>query len=196
MTGLELIGPGIKLAPTILEKMSASLKRPIADVRIKITNLFGAHVKFTELKCKYIKTITSNDQPVLLTDVYVNLNLDINGVTIVDSEILRSDDIYRKIIVRGTAGAGKTMMMKYLAYHTLESSGKIPIFIDLREVENPRVESFLKSLFRISTPDQSKHEYEIFYAALRSGLFTFFFDGLDEVNPDYRQKTLAIIPFA
>lgn len=106
-----------------------------------------------------------------------------------DADFHRKPSKYSRAIIKGTAGAGKTMLMKHLVLETFQHSDRIPIFIDLRDIEDPRKESFLKSIFNLCTPAEKKDTFKVFNAGLRTGVFSFFFDGLDEVNPEYREAT-------
>ena len=60
------------------------------------------------------------------------------------------------------------------------------MFIQLRELEDPRNISFLNSIFKITTPAGSKASYNIFYHGLKEGLFYLLLDGLDEIPPQDR----------
>jgi hypothetical protein len=182
-----------QMAPKALERIARALSRPIDAVRVRIQNVFEDHLMFTLNRCSYVKTIVADEKPVHLRDIYVPLQLKSSSRPIHDFAFATKARPQSACLIRATAGAGKTMLMKYLALETYANSERIPIFIDLREIGDPGKESFLRSVFRLCTPEGSNKDYDLFNAGLNAGLFSFFFDGLDEINPGYRERTFRQI---
>lgn len=182
-----------RLAPSVLSRIGSALAQPIDALRVRIQDVFGEHVRFTFDRCSKVKTIVADERPLDLRDMYVRLNISSSGSVFPDYSLAQPGREHNSVLIRGTAGAGKTMLMKYLALETFANGVHLPIFIDLRDIGHPREESFLRSVFRLCTPEGSNKGFELFHAGLRTGLFSFFFDGLDEVNPSYREKTFQQI---
>ena len=92
------------------------------------------------------------------------------------------------IIIVGTGGLGKSMMMQHLMLDTIERCdelGFIPIFIQLKDYtsSNLEISEFVYSQFHGRYPGL---EREQFNRDLTNGKYVLLFDGLDEINPSYR----------
>lgn len=185
----EILGAFAKIAPSGISKIANLLKKPIDEIRVRITNVFSDHVRVSIERCSHVKTIISDEKPVLIDDIYVNLNLKDKSNKYTDEDLTNNIEKFSKLIIKGTAGSGKTMLMKYLTIKEFQRGERIPIFIDLRDIKSPREMSFIRSVFDLCTPDKSNSEYDIFNAGLNEGVFSFFFDGLDEINPEYQPDT-------
>ncbi|MBN1454505.1 MAG: NACHT domain-containing protein [Anaerolineales bacterium] len=94
-----------------------------------------------------------------------------------------------RLYILGKPGAGKTTFLKYLVHQTLEAQlDKIPVFITLRDWANSNLEllPFIAKQFDICRfPDaQPFIEY-----ILENGRAVIFFDGLDEVPEQNKQRS-------
>lgn len=92
------------------------------------------------------------------------------------------------IVIVGTGGLGKSMMMQHLMLDTLERCdeiGRIPIFIYLKDYtsSNREISEFVFEQFHGRYPQLTK---ETFYRDLYGGRYVLLFDGMDEINSSYR----------
>lgn len=94
----------------------------------------------------------------------------------------------RNIIILGTVGQGKSMFMRHLAVNELSSAGKIPVFVELRYIslEKNLIGLLIDSFKIIGAADINEEQV---HKLLRSGKFTLFLDGIDEIK---RVNILAI----
>lgn len=94
----------------------------------------------------------------------------------------------KNILVFGTVGQGKSILMRYLCIQELHQGKKIPIFLELRTLETKdSVQSKL-----IETLDILGFEgidEQTFNDLLNHGCFVFFLDGFDELK---RELALAV----
>jgi HEAT repeat protein len=109
---------------------------------------------------------------------------------------VRPDELLRvrtKAVVAGAPGCGKTTLLRYLAWRTLEASERLPVFLELKTVTEDaftRAEHDLDELLfteAVARPlDLHGAEYErlraAFRARLAAGEVAIFLDGLDEVS--------------
>ncbi|ABV88613.1 NACHT domain-containing protein [Shewanella pealeana] len=98
------------------------------------------------------------------------------------------------IIIEGLVGHGKSILLRHLHNYELNSAATIPLFIELKDVnvEQPISEFFSEYIeknlgFRCSE--------KLFESLLKIGLFSFFFDGFDEVEYDIRQNVVEFIQY-
>ena len=92
------------------------------------------------------------------------------------------------IVIVGTGGLGKSMMMQHLMLDTLDRCdeiGRIPIFIYLKDYtsSNREISEFVFEQFQGRFPQLNR---ETFNRDLTNGRYVLLFDGMDEINSSYR----------
>lgn len=111
---------------------------------------------------------------------YKKLTTDFNNLEDVFSE-------YNNITIVGSAGSGKTTLIKHIFLQTIYNQKRIPILIELRNLNDYKgdfetliTEKILKSKIKPSDT--------IFKRTLESGKFFFLLDGYDEIFSDKKQE--------
>ncbi|MGV1044541.1 NACHT domain-containing protein [Limnohabitans sp.] len=107
--------------------------------------------------------------------------------------ILSTDELFsnkkRIALIQGTAGQGKSVFLRYLCLRDLDYSGKIPIFVELRKIdENIDLITLIKKQLSIIglTDDLINPAIEVM---LRSGSIRLYLDGLDEIKREFSLET-------
>jgi NACHT domain len=94
----------------------------------------------------------------------------------------------KNILLLGTVGQGKSILMRYLCIQELKQGKKIPIFLELRTLETKdTVQSKLIETLDILGFDDI--DQQAFDDLLNHGCFIFFLDGFDELK---RELALAV----
>lgn len=109
--------------------------------------------------------------------------------------ILSANDREDKIIIDGTGGAGKSMLMRYLFVDTVfrNAGNYIPVYMELAKIKaNPMHEMDIRAFVRQSMDDYGKISLsdDIFDFSLEQGGYVFLFDGFDEVKEEDANKVL------
>lgn len=97
-------------------------------------------------------------------------------------------DISNFLILKGTGGIGKSTLLKYLLLKEIEEAELIPIFIELKDLNNidsdfDLVNVVLEKMKSLGcTLERKGYEY-----ALDQGCFLFLLDGYDELNSNKQQ---------
>lgn len=176
------------IAPKAIDAIAKKAKSTNDYIISKLESTFREHIINTLSKCAQTNTIFSGDDSVPLKSIYTNLYLKRNKVIIRDEDLVTNSEILGNVIIHGTGGAGKTMMMKYLALQFVEApKGKIPLFIELRNLPTHDSKKFYQTIFEYCTPEDSHDDFNIFREGLRNGIFIIFFDGLDEVSNEFKE---------
>lgn len=133
------------------------------------------------------RTFFIRDYPRPISSFYVPIGLECNTVKYqtVDLKLLLVSN--RFIIISGSGGAGKSILLKYLFLKCLESKYKIPVFIEIRDIGDEFTtirESIKQALYQFHL-DLEDDYYE---KSLERGHYIIFLDGLDEVNGSIRDK--------
>lgn len=182
------------ISPVALKKLVESTGSIVIKTRAQFQGTFSSHLENTIQRCSEVKTLFSKETPVAIEQIYVNLTLKNESRTITDLDLINPSRGHKRIVVIGTGGAGKSMILKYLAFKITQSSnGTIPILIELRDLVEHLPADFYKTILRYIVPNPSSDQQLLFEAGLRSGIFTLFLDGLDEIAPERRVQVYRSI---
>jgi len=117
----ESIKHGGKIAKSAKEKLNINLRIG-----------FSRYLEKIEQRCSKTKTLLYSDHSVALLEIYVNGSLKHHDKVCSDvrlAEMLVKTD--SKIVISGTAGSGKSMMMRFIALNLIKTkSSRIPVFLN------------------------------------------------------------------
>jgi predicted NACHT family NTPase len=134
----------------------------------------------------HIKSIAIPQKELLLDDIYIPL--DIHQGDKLHSSNVQTNDAEKlflghdHFIIIGLAGAGKSTLTKYLFIELVKLHKTIPLLIELRILEFK--DDFIDSICHYLSNLNFIISKEIMQELLLKGLFTIFFDGLDEMAID------------
>lgn len=137
----------------------------------------------------YIKTILNGNKPVYLYDIYFPLNLQGNA------EIINTDKISNLFVnsnfvtIFGSAGSGKSTLVKHLFINSIVEKYGIPILIEFRYL-NDYSGSIENYITEVMFENQVSQSSDILNKLLKTGKFVFFLDGFDELNNDIERTRL------
>lgn len=142
----------------------------------------------------YSKTILHRAEPKALDEFYQPLFIRQHKEGHYDKKISTSSakKLFSKwnyLTLIGTAGSGKSTIVKYLYANCFKEGNIIPIKIELRylnEFEGSINEYIYEEIFQFQKLGFSKRVID---RLLSSGNFVFFFDGYDELNSNIKAKT-------
>lgn len=164
---------------------------------VELCNCFQEHANFAYNRCSSIKNILYKDNSVDLKSQYVNIYFSKGGDSARDSEIV--DKIFEssKILVSGTAGARKTMFMKWSVLQLIDrvqEHQKIPLFLELRYVTADALsQGLVNYIFESTRCAEGTASIDRFKIGLEIGQFVLILDAVDEVRPELREKVLGEI---
>lgn len=129
----------------------------------------------------YIKTILHGSNPVLLHRIYFPLNIrfDYRSIEAQNIQLVFSSTNYVALI--GEAGCGKSTLMKYLFLTCIKQQQLIPVFVELRYL-NEYKGSIFKYITNKIFHNKIAQNGKILERLLNKGIFIFFLDGADELN--------------
>lgn len=158
---------------------------------------FEEYLKNAREKYGQLKTLLYNDAPRKFYDFYVCNNISqkvyikkytyiTNIISNATAELLKGCSNF--ILISGTGGLGKSMMMRHLlltAIENYEDGGQIPIFIPLKDYSD--IYTDLRGYIFEKFDSLGNMEEEEFEELLEEGRCLLLFDGLDEIKSDYRK---------
>ncbi len=174
-----------------LQKLSKFFKKN------QVNGLISVEAKFTEYltrsyeKYSFIPILIFQNQQKKLADIYIPLT--VRKERDAQAEAFLIDDYphgflpkYRKVLIRDTAGMGKSTLMKKLFLACLEQQKGIPVFIELRKLKG--ADSIPAFIHRELNPINEEFDAEFVLNLIKEGNFIFFLDGYDEISQSEREK--------
>jgi hypothetical protein len=197
MTGLEaaIAGAAIKETFGPAKALIAKFGRPQYEkLIVELCRCFQRHIDTSYERCKYVKNVLYRDNSVELKSQYVNVSFDRGGEVCTDENISKKIRNQGRILVSGTAGAGKTMFMKWLTLNLIENlqnHQRIPLFLELRYVTEESIsKGFVQYILDGTSPSESRVSIDRFKVGLDLGQFILVLDAIDEVKPSIRERVL------
>ena len=146
------------------------------------TYLENAYEKYAETKTLLYRNERKKIRDFLVTP---RLEREASGEQIVAktiSDVTRSDQF---ILIQGAGGIGKSILMKHLFLSAVEEQKLIPIFFELRHINDlPAEYDLTEVLFaELDILGEARTKKALEYA-LSEGMFVFILDGYDEISGD------------
>jgi len=170
--------------PIISEKISSKRKENYN------ANFLAPYYARSIEKFYFMRTIALGDSSHSLDDLYVPLSLvpfsrNMPSYTIEGFPIEMIND-QKRLLIRDTAGMGKSTLTKYIFLKCLAAKNHIPIYIELRRVrENESLFDFIKrDMADSETPLTTLQLNDIY----RSGKMLIILDGYDEISSSIKMR--------
>lgn len=194
MTGVatNLIEDSIKGA---WKKVNKFFKDIEAKDEIRYGEAYEEYLRNTKNKYRKIKTLIYRHAPKELYSFYECIGVHYNGKTIDTSNINNLIGEENKIVITGSGGMGKSILLKHLFLNAIEETEYIPILIELRSlnvIEEKSI-SLKNTIYDMLVQNGFVLEKEYFEYSLTEGGYIILLDGLDEVNRDRVSKVTAEI---
>ncbi len=165
-----------------------------ASVTAKFEACFQGHVESTFDRCSKMKNILYRDNAVDFLEQYVNICLGVRNEAVPDADALGRVLNNEKLLITGTAGAGKTMFLRWSAIQLTTSMRKhhrIPLYLEMRYfLKESSSDGIEKYIYESTSSVKDAASYEQFSEGLKAGLFVIILDAIDEVNPLIRDNVI------
>ena len=163
-----------------------------AKDQIKYGDAYEEYLVNTEAKYSKIKTLIYRHVPKPLYSFYECLGVRYDGQVVDTSKVTNLFDISSRIIITGTGGIGKTIMLKHFFLNTLEVTDYIPVMLELRSFNSSMDKSLSirNAISNVLQQNGFEMEDTYFEYSLKEGGYVFLLDGFDEINRD-KTNTLA-----
>ena len=160
-------------------------------LRLRLKTTYGSYI--TSLLSKFSKTksflLRQDSAP--LYNVYVPLDVECRGGNLLAAGVKEITRASSRMVITGSGGCGKSMLMKHLVLNSLTSQYKLPVFLELRQLGSD--ETLASSI----TTNLKHHGLELDDAfigkAITEGYFVILLDGFDEVAVEQRDAVAARI---
>ncbi|MDN3581919.1 NACHT domain-containing protein [Mucilaginibacter flavus] len=182
------------ISPSVLTLLS-TFKDPIlslcSDIKNEIEyfwdNGLPDYIDSLEKKFANTKTFLYRDETISFYDVFFPVSLKLGHA---GKETVSYDDLFfnsQYVTIIGTAGCGKTMLMKHFFLATINETFRIPILIELRNL-NHYDKSFTEYIYEHIFNNKLSPDKRILERLLESGQFFILLDGYDEIFSERKNK--------
>ncbi len=186
-------------AGNIIKKLTKVYKDIVNKEQVDYGLAFEKYLLDAESHISMAKTILYGQVPHHLYSFFECMNV-CNRKKFIDTKNVNNLlNTGHKIIITGTGGIGKSMLMKHFFLDAIKNTVYIPILVELRGLneyllEDIYIENYIYNTLKIFG---FKLEEEYYKYSLETGCYLILFDGYDEVKNSNSQKvTQEIIDFS
>jgi hypothetical protein len=177
-----------KIVTSNIEGLFSASKKFLSDtsqsVKARISSTFSSYITTIKRKYSSTKTIIYRDTPQSIEKFYEPIDLYNDTIDLPCPNITDLINIDKPIIITGTGGSGKSTFLKYLLLNSIQTTKHIPIFVELRDVEQDQT-SLLDYITASLQVKNVNLEQSFLQQAFKSGKFIFFLDGFDELSHSF-----------
>lgn len=177
-------------AATILSKLMKKYNDILNKNDVNYGTAFEKYLSSSEKHVRMAKTILYGQTPRPLYSFFECMGIKNNNKIIDTSNVNNILSIGHKIIITGTGGIGKSMLMRHCFLNAISNTQLIPVLLELRGLneylaEDVSIEKFIYNTLNIFGFELDE---EYFKYSLETGCYLILFDGYDEVKNSLSAK--------
>lgn len=189
---------GIAIAKKLVEKIAVvGLKKIYKDFKddydqhlVPLTKHFEEYLTRAYERHSVISTLVLRNSKRRLKDIYIPLTiLEENNPKekiVIDAYPIEFMRKHQRMIIRDTAGMGKTTLVKRLFLSAIDEVQAIPVIVELRRIKQET--TLLDIVYDQIDSLAEEFDHELLLKLIQQGGFVFFFDGYDEVANEQKSK--------
>lgn len=176
------------LAKITAQTLYQKVRDYVTDIQKKEEIDFGYayenYLKYAKTTHEKMKTLLYRHAAKDIYSFYECVGLNRNEDIIDTADINNVLEIGNKIIVTGTGGSGKSVMMKHFFLNILETTHYVPVLIELRGLNeyDEKGINLEEYIYEVMGTLKFKIERKYFEYSLETGCYVILLDGFDEVK--------------
>lgn len=186
MTGVELVKIGEVLLK-FKDQISKSINVTVDEIKNLFDNGIENYLTIQYQKYAFTKTFLYRETPVDFYQTFYPVKIKHKNNLITTENITTFLHYSQFVGIIGQAGSGKTMLMKHIFLTSFNSIFKIPIVVEIRNL-NLYDGSFNDYLVKTILDNKIALNDNIMQRLLQKGAFLFLLDGYDEIYSEKKQK--------
>lgn len=161
-------------------------------IKLKLKTAYSDYLRNTREKYSKSKSFFIRNQSVDIYSYYVSTGICCENKKIDIPKFKSCQSYSNRIVITGTGGSGKSVLMRHLFLDCISHKEFVPILIELRDLN---IEKVSLDEFIVETLDTYGFDVSGDYVekAKKEGHFCFFLDGYDEVNHSIRKDLIKQI---
>ena len=174
------------------------VQKKYKEHQVDIRTAFERYLDNASERYNQIRTLATGTEPRSIIgkdNIYVGIGVQYHNQEISTSTVEPMLNISNNILILGSGGVGKSMLMRYLFLKTAIRGDYVPVLLELRRVSNqaPGKISILELIYTCMKDFDVQLNKEQFEYSLRSGCYLFLLDGFDEVKEALTPETAEAI---
>lgn len=174
------------------------VKKKYNEYQVDLGTVFEKYLHNASLRYNKIRTLATGNEPRSIIgdeSIYVSIGVRFNEDEISTDTVEPMLKISNNILILGSGGVGKSMLMRYLFLNTAKRGDYVPVLLELRRISNQSQGniSILDLIYTCMLDYDVQLPKEQFEYSLRSGCYLFLLDGLDEVKESLFPETAKAI---
>jgi predicted NACHT family NTPase len=158
-------------------------------LQVKLKTAYTQYLTKTREKYSKSKSFFIRTESVDLYSYYVPTGIACGNETILAPSFENTIKLSKRIVINGTGGTGKSVLMKHLFLDCIKDKRYAPILIELRDLNSSKL-NLNKYIINVLETYKFNISGDFVNRAQKAGHFCFFFDGYDEVNHSLRKKLI------
>lgn len=176
----------------IWDAAGKTVSRISSSLKGRLRRTYSTYISTLLRKHSSYKTLIYRDTPHSLREFYEPLDLENDKLHLDSPGIDALAALRQPVLITGTGGCGKSTMMKAIMLDTVDSGKWIPIFIELRYLEDSDA-SLLEHILQNMRLNRLNLRPDFLKAALARGGYVIFLDGLDELSEGNSERIVEEI---
>lgn len=174
------------------------VKKGYSGAQVLLGTAFSRYLNNATLRYNQVRTLATGTTPRTIIgsgNVYVSIGVKYEDKQIDTDTVDSMLRISKNILILGTGGIGKSMMMRYLFLNTAHRGEYVPVLLELRKISNQASGqiSIMDLIFSCMNDFDVSLPRDQFEYSLRLGKYIFLMDGFDEVKEHQAAETAAAI---
>lgn len=174
------------------------VKQKYGEAQVLLGAGFKRYLRNATQRYNCVHTIATGTEPRPIigpNNIYVSIGVLYQGKEYSTETVDPLIGIGNNLLIVGTGGVGKSMLMRYLFLNTADRGEYIPILIELRRIGSQTSGdiSILELIYSCMQDFDTELPREQFEYSLRLGKYLFLFDGFDEIKETLSGETAEAI---
>ena len=174
------------------------VKSTYASAQVLLGDAFTRYLENATKRYNQVKTLATgyeNRTIIGSNNLYVSIGVGYREKRIDTYTVDNILKINNNILISGTGGVGKSMLMRYLFLNTANRGEYVPVLLELRKISTQALGkiSILDLIYSCLNDFDIKLPKDQFEFSLRLGKYLFLMDGFDEVKESLASETAEAI---
>lgn len=156
-------------------------------VRVKLQQSYKDYLHCVDERYSKAKSFFIVSEAVYLYEFYIPSSISFGKTEVDNTTIADIAALNPFMVLVGGGGSGKSMLMRHLFLDTLKSGEKVPVFLELRHLneQNQTLLDFINETLRLNKLNLDADYVE---KAMKAGHFVLLLDGFDEIVHSRRKE--------
>lgn len=177
-----------------LNGMVDGCKKAFGNTKVLLGTAFTRYLKNATKRYNQVHTIATGNivRSIIGPDnIYVSIGVQHRKKKINTHTVEQMLSVSKNLLVEGTGGIGKSMMMRYLFLNTANRGEYVPVLLELRKISKqpPGNISIMDLIYACMKDFDVELPREQFEFSLQLGKYLFLMDGFDEVQESFAIDT-------